>query len=735
MQTVKPHLPNIETPRILERPIGVTFFEQHLITSFNAQTNTFDRDTFLKTEGQPVGKSQADGLLNSLKEGEVNYVGFFDRLPNVSLTNPDLMQPGAVVLPKDEKLTGLMNLLINPKRGTQAPIGLDVWKKTVEKYSSEGGSIIKLAEDVIGVKPNIGEAEFGQVLQLFHGDLRTKVYLEMAQLVRLSSQNTQDWGSFLDKVSKTQIVPSHEEVTLLSMGRDEVLRADTYRFIEEHPQLLKRHNLRRSREDPYLIFDKQGKVYNLKKRQEARKLWEDYLAIRGGSGVTWVEKDLYNILGVSRKASTEEIKKAFKKLATQIHPDRNKDSQAEEKFKEINEAYNILSHPNKRARYDESSKPSASFQTKPDERLVNFYFSHLRDYHPSIDWLADQSGWWTNKRTGERVHPQTPQGAYRIIGEILNENPDLWRQRETGPTLSQYFKKSQASPPQRQQYQEKAASQPSSAKQSDKEPSPREYNYHHSSIIGTERKSDGSYGFKQHSDDAVYAGYNNQDALVAIVADGAGGSQRGDFLSSTLAYHLSRNSGKEVRSFSKTAVEGWQKARGEYLGLVRRKGLRISSGCTLTAGILDDHLVLEIIHVGDSRAYLLRDGQVIPLSPIHNRRAQYVEERMSQGVVRSQALNEALSQGLNNKLERYFSVEDEYSPQLTTRTVQLKPGDSVFFVTDGFLDGFQTIPALENSFKYSIQKPNPAGYLANLSKEIQPSSRRRDDISVAHIRV
>src|SRR5688572_12909417 len=65
-------------------------------------------------------------------------------------------------------------------------------------------------------------------------------------------------------------------------------------------------------------------------------------------------KDYYEVLGVSRTASDEEIKKAFRKLARQYHPDVAKDKKsAEAKFKEINEAYEVLSDPEKRKRYDE----------------------------------------------------------------------------------------------------------------------------------------------------------------------------------------------------------------------------------------------------------------------------------------------------------------------------------------------------------------------------------------------
>lgn len=64
------------------------------------------------------------------------------------------------------------------------------------------------------------------------------------------------------------------------------------------------------------------------------------------------KRDYYEVLGLSKGASEDEIKKAFRKLAKQYHPDINKAADAEEKFKEVNEAYEVLSNPEKRANYD-----------------------------------------------------------------------------------------------------------------------------------------------------------------------------------------------------------------------------------------------------------------------------------------------------------------------------------------------------------------------------------------------
>lgn len=74
------------------------------------------------------------------------------------------------------------------------------------------------------------------------------------------------------------------------------------------------------------------------------------------------KRDYYEVLGIPRNATQEEIKKAYRRLARKYHPDFNKDPDAQEKFKEINEAYQVLSDPEKRKLYDQYGHSAFSAQ-------------------------------------------------------------------------------------------------------------------------------------------------------------------------------------------------------------------------------------------------------------------------------------------------------------------------------------------------------------------------------------
>jgi curved DNA-binding protein len=84
-------------------------------------------------------------------------------------------------------------------------------------------------------------------------------------------------------------------------------------------------------------------------------------------------RDFYEALGVSPSADRDEIQQAYRKLARRYHPDVNRDPSAEERFKEISEAYDVLSDPDSRARYDEARRPPRPEAWDPGDLFGSFF--------------------------------------------------------------------------------------------------------------------------------------------------------------------------------------------------------------------------------------------------------------------------------------------------------------------------------------------------------------------------
>ena len=108
-------------------------------------------------------------------------------------------------------------------------------------------------------------------------------------------------------------------------------------------------------------------------------------------------KDLYDVLEVSRDASQDEIKKAYRKLAVKYHPDRNPDDKvAEEKFKEISAAYAVLGDEDKRAQYN-------TYGSADDYAASNQeYYSQTQD--PFWEWFYTQSRAQNNSQYGHTYY-------------------------------------------------------------------------------------------------------------------------------------------------------------------------------------------------------------------------------------------------------------------------------------------------------------------------------------------
>src|SRR5690242_18800782 len=150
-------------------------------------------------------------------------------------------------------------------------------------------------------------------------------------------------------------------------------------------------------------------------------------------------KDYYETLGVPRTASDADIKKAFRKMAREFHPDVAKDKKiAEEKFKEINEAYEVLSDPEKRKKYDQfgANWKEGAFQPPPgwqdhmaggraptgEEYEFHFGGTGFSDFFEQLFGRSGRGGFTFNGGrfdAGEFSQTRGPQRGRDIEGDIL----------------------------------------------------------------------------------------------------------------------------------------------------------------------------------------------------------------------------------------------------------------------------------------------------------------------------
>jgi molecular chaperone DnaJ len=128
------------------------------------------------------------------------------------------------------------------------------------------------------------------------------------------------------------------------------------------------------------------------------------------------KKDYYEVLGVERNATKDDLKKAYRKLAMQYHPDRNPDNKdAEEKFKEAAEAYEILNDDDKRARYDRYGHEGVKGNGYGSQGFsdVNDIFSHFSDIFSGSSIFDDFFGGGQRSR-GQRRSAGTPGSDLKI---------------------------------------------------------------------------------------------------------------------------------------------------------------------------------------------------------------------------------------------------------------------------------------------------------------------------------
>ncbi|MBV5259966.1 J domain-containing protein [Synechococcus moorigangaii CMS01] len=158
-------------------------------------------------------------------------------------------------------------------------------------------------------------------------------------------------------------------------------------------------------------------------------------------------KDYYALLGVSKNASADEIKKKFRKLALQYHPDRNPgDQAAEAKFKEISEAYEVLSDPEKRQKYDQfgqywqqvdrgAGSPYGAGVNVDFNNFNNFDFSNFGSFDEFINELLGRAA-----TTGAGPRGTNPYGDFGFNTRTANTAQGADREAKIQLTFSEAFR-------------------------------------------------------------------------------------------------------------------------------------------------------------------------------------------------------------------------------------------------------------------------------------------------------
>lgn len=144
-------------------------------------------------------------------------------------------------------------------------------------------------------------------------------------------------------------------------------------------------------------------------------------------------KDYYDTLGIERDATLEDIKKAYRKLAHQYHPDVSKDPKGEEKFKAVAEAYATLKNPEKRAEYDQLGQRSAGDNFAPPPQWQQRYGAGAEAFD-DVD-LSDLMGAFRSGAAGRRTRAAMPEEGtdYSVNVEVTLEQ--IYSGAETDVTV------------------------------------------------------------------------------------------------------------------------------------------------------------------------------------------------------------------------------------------------------------------------------------------------------------
>ena len=136
------------------------------------------------------------------------------------------------------------------------------------------------------------------------------------------------------------------------------------------------------------------------------------------------KRDYYEVLGVGTSAGNDDMKKAYRKLAIKYHPDRNADNkEAEEKFKEAAEAYDVLSDPNKRQRYDQFGHEGVRSTGYQGYSNIEDIFQNFGDFFSDLGGFGDIFGGGGRRQAGRQT--RSYQKFYFILAWQFALSDDL----------------------------------------------------------------------------------------------------------------------------------------------------------------------------------------------------------------------------------------------------------------------------------------------------------------------
>ena len=129
----------------------------------------------------------------------------------------------------------------------------------------------------------------------------------------------------------------------------------------------------------------------------------------------WLNKDFYKTLGVSKDATSRDIQTAFQQKARKLHPDVNKEPDAEEKFKEVSEAYAVLSDEQKRARYD-AMRSGFPFAGAPSASPYGGGYAGSAGYGNPFEGGFPFGGAWGQQRRSQAAY--NPENGANVVVDI-----------------------------------------------------------------------------------------------------------------------------------------------------------------------------------------------------------------------------------------------------------------------------------------------------------------------------